>query len=339
MIVLVYVDDCIFFAPKKQDILDMLNKWRDSGLKMEPEQDIAGFLGVLINKDEEKGTLQMVQNGLIQQSIEAMGLSSSKIKQTPAKKIPLVADKSGEPCNEAFNFLSVVRMLSYLAGHTCPDIEFAVHQCGRYSHCPRAIHETALKQVGRYLVGTKDKGLIFTPDDALTMECCVDSDFARLWPHEDPHDPISTRSCTGYVLKFASAPVLWKSKLQTENVLRMMESEYVALSTALRDFIPMKELILELTKAVGLESEQLDLIKSTVWEDNEGCCKLANMEMPRMTPMSKHYAVKYHWFCTHLEPNGIVIERVSLEDNIADLLTKGLLGEKIRTLRELLCGW
>ena len=104
MIVLVYVDDCIFFAPKKQDILDMLNKLRDSGLKMEPEQDIAGFLGVLINKDEEKGTLKMVQTGLIQRSIEAMGLSSSKMNQTPAKKIPLVADKSSEPCNEAFNF-------------------------------------------------------------------------------------------------------------------------------------------------------------------------------------------------------------------------------------------
>ena len=101
----------------------------------------------------------------------------------------------------------------------------------------------------------------------------------------------------------------------------------------------MKELIIEISNAVGLESEQLAAIKSTVWEDNEGCRKLANLEMPRMTPRSKHYAVKYHWFRTHLEPNGIVIERVSSEENIADILTKGLLGEKFRTLRRLLCGW
>ena len=37
MIVLVYVDDCIFFAPNKQDILTMLNNLRKQGLKMEPE--------------------------------------------------------------------------------------------------------------------------------------------------------------------------------------------------------------------------------------------------------------------------------------------------------------
>ena len=118
-----------------------------------------------------------------------------------------------------------------------------------------------------------------------------------------------------------------------------MEAEYVALSTALRDFIPMKELIIELSDAVGLKSEHLAAIKSTVWEDNDGCRKLANLEMPRMTPRSKHYAVKYHWFRTHLEPNGIVIERVDSDNNIADLLTKGLLGEKFQALRKLLCGW
>ena len=230
-------------------------------------------------------------------------------------------------------------MIFYLAGHTRPDIEYAVHQCGRYSHCPRAIHETALKRIDRYLIRTKDKGLNFIPDENLKLECYVDSDFAGLWPFENSQNPICTRSRTGYVLKFAGAPVLWKSKLQTENVLSTMEAEYVALSTALRDFIPMKELIIELSSAVGIEPSKISSIKSTVWEDNDGCQKLANLEMPRMTPRSKHYAVKYHWFRTHLEPNGITIERVDSSNNIADLLTKGLVGEKLKALRKLLCGW
>ena len=230
-------------------------------------------------------------------------------------------------------------MMLYLAGHTCPDIKYAVHQCSRYSHNPRAIHEVALKQVGRYLIGTKEKGIIFNIDESLKIECFVDSDFAGLWAFEDPQDPICTRSRTGYVPKFAGAPVLWKSKLQTENVLSTMEAEYVALSTALRDFIPMKELIVELLNAVGLKPSKIASIKSTVWEDNEGCGKLANLKMPQMTPHSKHYAVKYHWFRTHLEPNGIIIERVDSANNIADLFTKGLVGKKFRTLRKLLCGW
>ena len=255
----------------------MLKKLKDSGLEMEPEQDIAGFLGVLIKRQDKQGIMELTQTGLISRVIESMGLTDSNAKQSPSEKTPLIADREGEPCNESFNFSSVVGMLSYLAGHTRPDIEYAVHQCGRYSHRPRAIHETALKRIGRYLVGTKDKGLIFVTDKSLKMECYVDSDFAGLWSFKDSQDPICTWSRTGYVLKFAGAPVLWKSKLQTENVLSTMEAEYVALSTALRDFIPMKELIVELSNAVGLEPSRIASIKSTVWEDNEGCRKLANL--------------------------------------------------------------
>ena len=268
-----------------------------------------------------------------------MGLTGGNSKQSPSEKTPLITDQEGELCNESFIYASIVGMISYLAGHTCPDIEYAVHQCGSYSHCPRAIHKIALKQIGRYLIGTKYKGLNFIPNKSLKLECYVDSDFAVIWLFEDSQDPICTRSCTGYVLKFSSAPVLWKNKLQTENVLRTMEAEYVALLTALRDFIPMKELIVELSSAVGIKPSKISSIKSTVWEDNDGCRKLANLEMPRMTPCSKHYAVKYHWFCTHLEPNGITIKRVESSNNISDLLTKGLVGEKLKTLRKLLCGW
>ena len=75
-----------------------------------------------------------------------------------------------------------------------------------------------------------------------------------------------------------------------------MEAKDVALSTAFKDFIPTKELIVKLLNTVGLKTSKISSIKSTVWEDNEGCHKLANLEMPQMTPRSKHYAVKYHWF-------------------------------------------
>ena len=114
---------------------------------MEPEQDMAGFLGVLIQKKEDR-TMELTQSGLIACTINAMGLSNSKRKQSPAKKTPLVADKNGKPCNESFDFSSVVGMLAYLAGYTRPDIEYALHQCSHYLHRPRAIHEVALKRVG-----------------------------------------------------------------------------------------------------------------------------------------------------------------------------------------------
>ena len=79
MLVLVYVDNCIFFAKKKDDILDMLNKLREAGLEMEPKQDIAGFLGVLIQRKKDQ-TMELTQSGLTACTISAMGLSYSKSK-------------------------------------------------------------------------------------------------------------------------------------------------------------------------------------------------------------------------------------------------------------------
>ena len=170
----------------------MINNLRKSGLKIEPKHNMVGFLGVLIDCDEEKNTYTLIQTGLIERIISALELENSNGKRTPAEFDTLPANKEGKQCNENFNYSSVVGMLSYLSNHTQPSIEFLVHQCGRYSHCPRAIHETALKRIGRYLVGTKEKGLIFVTDKSPKMECYVDSDISGLWLFEDSQDPICT---------------------------------------------------------------------------------------------------------------------------------------------------
>ena len=41
-------------------------------------------------------------------------------------------------------------------------------------------------------------------------------------------------------------PVVWPSRLQSEIALSTMEAEYIALSTAMRDLLPMRILLYEL---------------------------------------------------------------------------------------------
>jgi hypothetical protein len=57
--------------------------------------------------------------------------------------------------------------------------------------------------------------------------------------------------------------------------------------------------------------------------------KLAKMEPGQMTPRSKHYGVKYHWFRTKLKPNEIEIQRVDTKLQKADFLTKALRVENL----------
>ena len=57
------------------------------------------------------------------------------------------------------------------------------------------------------------------------------------------------------------------------------------------------------------------------------------------TPRSKHYAIKQHWFRSHLKPNTVEVKRISTNEQRADILTKGLGKIQFAKIRKLLCGW
>ena len=72
------------------------------------------------------------------------------------------------------------------------------------------------------------------------LDCYVDSNFAGLWNFEDDQDLTCVNSRTGYIMLLGGCPLIWSSKLQFEIALSTMKAEYIALSTALRDLIPLK---------------------------------------------------------------------------------------------------
>jgi len=146
----------------------------------------------------------------------------------------------GPDREHSWNFHSVIGMLTYVSTSTHPDIAFAVHQCAHFCTKPKRCHELAVGHIVHYLKGTKHCGYILRPSsEHRNLDCYVDADFAGLWSPSSFHDPISIKSRTGYVISFASCPVLWSSKLQTEIALSTTEAEYIAMSQASRDLIPM----------------------------------------------------------------------------------------------------
>ena len=164
MIYLVYVDDCLFFAPDDSNFDTMLQKLRNEDLTLEKEDEVAGFLGVHLKVDHNEGTVELTQLGLIDRIIDAMGLTNATEVETPAEYGALPKDHDGESCNSQFNYSSIVGMLLYLQNHSRPELTFAVSQCARYTYCPKLSHEKALKGIGRYLKGTRTKGLIMKPN-------------------------------------------------------------------------------------------------------------------------------------------------------------------------------
>ena len=118
-------------------------------------------------------------------------------------------------------------------------------------------------------MGTRDKGLIIRPNTDLHLEMFSDADFAGLWGFEDPEDPVSVRSRTGSIITLGGAPIVWKSKLQTETALSTMMAEYIALSNSMRDLIPIRSIINETTDAFDVNRDKTVCV-TTCWEDNAG---------------------------------------------------------------------
>ena len=125
------------------------------------------------------------------------------------------------------------------------------------------------------------------------VDCYADADFSGLWGHENPQDPICASSRTGFVVTFANFPLLWVSKLQTEISISTLHSDDVELSRSVKALLPLKSRIKEVIDNLGIDSEKLKFFsRSTIYEDNTGAIFVATI--PRMTPISKHIAFKYH---------------------------------------------
>ena len=335
MIVLCFVDDLIYVG---HDVVKIDSMIADLGNEflLTVEEDITSFLGIQIQTLPDKALL-LTQTGLTTRILETCGMSDCNAKDTPASSIALGSDLSGKPYTHDFSYASVVGMLMYLASNSRPDISFAVHQCARFTHTPKASHGDAILRICRYLKGTSSKGLILRPSKELRLDTHVDSDYAGLWRRENDQDPTCVKSRTGFVISLAECPLLWQSKLQGQVALSTMEAEYIALSTSMRSLIPLKTLVGEVAASLMEDSTFLTNTFSSVFEDNNGALILATT--PRMTPRSKHIAVPYHFFREHVTNGTVQIFKVESDQNKADIFTKGLERVKFQSLRTLLMGW
>jgi len=341
VICLIYVDDALLFYKNPEAVDRLTKRMTEENIQFREEEDVAGFLGVHIDHKDD-GSIHLTQKGLAERIVEALHLTDSSIRpvETPATDY-LPIDKNGESAHEMFNYPSVVGQLNYLSGHTRCDITMATSQVARFVHQPKRSHELALIRIGRYLKGTLDKGLILRPQntDNLKLDVYVDAAFACGWGTEESTNPDSVKSRTGYIIELAGCPILWVSKLQTTIATSTMESEYTALSMALRAFIPLQAVAKSILSGLRYGKPETVTFKATIHEDNQGALILSSLEPGRSTIRSKFYALKLHWFRSWTQRNNIEIVFIETTLQKADYLTKAPAPVVFKRNRQLSMGW
>jgi hypothetical protein len=225
---------------------------------------------------------------------------------------------------------------------TRPDISMAIHNCARFSVAPTHLHEQAIKRIGGYLFATQTKGINYRPHQSQSLDMYVDADFAGTWHKELSHLRDCVLSRTGFVILYHNCPIHWGSKLQSEIALSTTEAEYIALSMAARELIPIRQVLLELIRHSPLQSITTNpngfLPPSIIYEDNASCIVLATKDS-HFKPRTKHISLKYHHFKDYIWSGALQITKVPTASNLADIFTKPLTQTLHDRLRLGMMGW
>jgi hypothetical protein len=149
----------------------------------------------------------------------------------------------------------------------------------------------AVKRITRYLKGNVSNGIIFKPTTH-NFKVWADADFGGLWDKELVADsPVTAKSRTGYLITYADCPIMWASQLQTEYALPTTEVKYIALSTALRNELPLIFLVKEIKAKPNIPMHDTPTVYCTAFEDNTRAVELA--KDPKMQLRTRHINPKH----------------------------------------------
>ncbi|GKD95409.1 retrovirus-related pol polyprotein from transposon TNT 1-94 [Tanacetum coccineum] len=173
---------------------------------------------------------------------------------------------------------------------------------------PGREHWEAVKRILRYIKGTSDVALCYG-ELGLTVTGYVDSDYAG--------DLDRSESTTGYVFTLSGGTISWVSKLQSVVAMSTTKAEYVAAAQASKEAVWLKMLLEEL----GHEQKKI-----TLFCDNQSALYLARN--PTFHSKSKHIRVKYHFIREKVEEGTVDMQKIHIDDNVANYMTKIINSDK-----------
>jgi len=201
-----------------------------------------------------------------------------------------------------------------------PDITQSVSRLSRFSSRPSVRHFTAAKSILRYLKGTLDYCITYSRDTpyGFTPSIYSDADYAAC--------PLTRRSTSAYIVLMSGGAVQWASRLQPSVALSTAEAEYMALGEASKQAIWLRLLLPSLVPDYGISptpvsTPQLPL-PTNIYGDNKGSIFLA--QNPVDHKRTKHIDIHHHYIPERILDGEISLTWIQTNDNVADILTKGL---------------
>lgn len=314
MYILIHVDDML--AATNDD--EMLNKtiW-EIGKKFEVKNlgGVKHFLGIDVEKSEGKFFISQPQ--YIDLIAEEAGLTNAKKSEYPLDPGYFKQEES-QLLHSNDKYRKLIGMLLYLTTNTRPDIAAAVSILSKKVEKPTFADWNELKRVVRYIMGTRDEKLKLN-DGQLEQELHAysDADWAE--------DRTDRKSHSGYYCALYGGTISWSCRKQDIVTQSSTEAEYVALAETCKELSWLRKI------AEGFDIDMGG--KLMIRTDSQSC--IALIRFKRFSNRTKHIETKYHYIRDEVEKGRVELQYVNTNDNIADMMTKPLNGNKLVKLRRL----
>jgi hypothetical protein len=257
----------------------------------------------------------MSQGEYIEKVLERFRLQNEKLVGTPLASHFKLTKEMCPKTQEEIEYMSrvpyssAVGSLMYAMVCKRPYIAHAMGVVSSYMKNLGKEHWEEVKWVLMYLRGTYTHALCFGGSDTI-LQGYVDSNMEG--------DKDSRRSTTGYVFTVGGTTLSWILKLQKVVSLSTIEAEYVVVIEASKEMIWLQRFMEEL----GKKQEN-----NRFYYDSESAINLAKNSS--FHSKNKHIQLRYHFIRSILEDGYLKLEKIHTRQNPADMLTKGVIREKL----------
>ncbi|KAJ2938391.1 hypothetical protein O0L34_g13315 [Tuta absoluta] len=313
--------DCCLYTKRVNDKKILITLYVDDGLVAASDEELANsfladlktklkittkpasyYLGLEIVREAD-GSIFIKQEAYAKRVLERFGMANCNPIGTPIESTQSVKVDAVEA---HFPYREAVGSLAYLMTGTRPDIAYAVGVASRKLESPTREDWLLVKRIMRYVKGTCSYGIKYKAHQKSTLlESFSDAD------HGGCH--LSGRSTTGLICRYSGGTVSWLSQRQASVAISTTEAEIVAASEGAREIVWLSRVYKDLT----------DLKEVPVLHvDNEAAIRLAHN--PEFHKRTKHIRIRHFFVREVVEEGGLVVKKVSSDEQLADFLTKAV---------------
>ena len=307
-VIICYVDDLAVFCEDDQ-YLNNVYLSLSSLYEIVNLGPITKILGVQFQNIN--GQIFMHQHAYIEKLIKNFPVDLTVPVYTPMEvgldKNLLAAKDAGD-----YPFKELLGSLLFLANRTRADILFPVIFAAQFSSRPNLNHWRLLLRILKYVCLTRHY--------CINLSTAINSDFVMFTDASWATAADSRRSISGFIWSIGNVFLGWRSCTQKCIAKSAMESEYVALDAAATEAFWLSNV---LNECKFLFSKVIPLVLC----DNQAA--ICFSERNAINNRTKHIDVRYNYVKNLVEENCIVLKYVSTQLNVADMLTKPLLKDKL----------